>query len=220
MKALAEQIDELDATEVYGRVVGLRSLMVEVAGSPHAMSVGARVTIEGGRPADPIEVIGFSGPDALLMPFAPLEGVRRGCRAVVTTASAAVRPTQGWLGRVVNAMGAPIDGRARCRSARAGPLPRRAAARRRPARSQGARAQHVPELLPRPAHLRRLRHVTVLVDGDDHNEPVADAVRGILDGHIMMERAIAERRPLSGHELGGGRGDRLAWSARDFPRPG
>ena len=48
MKALAEQIAELDEVEIYGRVVGVRGLMVEVAGPIHAMSVGARVIIETG----------------------------------------------------------------------------------------------------------------------------------------------------------------------------
>ena len=78
MKALAEQIAELDGVEIYGRVVGVRGLMVEVAGPIHAMSVGARVIIEAGSGrAIPCEVVGFAGPHALLMPFAALEGVRR-----------------------------------------------------------------------------------------------------------------------------------------------
>jgi flagellum-specific ATP synthase len=55
MKALAEQINEIDGVEVYGRVVGVRGLMVEVAWPIHAMSVGARVTVE--TPAKPTILI-------------------------------------------------------------------------------------------------------------------------------------------------------------------
>src|SRR3954471_6242958 len=98
MKALAEQIAELDAVEIYGRVVGVRGLMVEVAGPIHAMSVGARVGGETGRGRSiPCEVVGFSGNHALLMPFAPLEGVRRGCRAVVSAVAGGVRAAAAWL---------------------------------------------------------------------------------------------------------------------------
>jgi flagellum-specific ATP synthase len=340
MKALAEQINELDGIEIYGRVVGVRGLMVEVAGPLHVMSVGARVIVETAAKNIPCEVVGFTGDNALLMPFAALEGVRRGCRAIVTSVPGAVRPSAGWLGRVINALGEPIDGK--------GPLlqgpspypfrspPPLAHARRRVGapldlgvrvlntfatccRGQrlgifsgsgvgksvllamlarnvtadvtviglvGERGREVQEFLQddlgeaglarsvvvvstsdEPALMRRqAAHVTlaiaehfrdegkdvlvlmdsvtrfamaqreiglsagepptakgytptvftelprlleragpgteqgtitgiftVLVDGDDHNEPIADAVRGILDGHIVMERAIAER---------------------------
>jgi flagellum-specific ATP synthase len=34
---------------------------------------------------------------------------------------------------------------------------------------------------------------SVLVDGDDHNDPVADNIRGTLDGHIVLDRAISDQ---------------------------
>ena len=341
IKALAEQISDLDAVETYGRVVAVRGLMVEVAGPIHAMSVGAHLMIETGLGAGvPCEVVGFAGGKALAMPFGALDGVRRGCRAVVQTAAGSVRPSDAWLGRVVNALGEPIDGlgplptgpapypfraapppahtRQRvgealdlgvralntfttcCRGQRMGifagsgvgksvllsMMARNVAADVSVIGLVGERGREVQEFLQddlgpdglarsvvvvstsdEPALMRRQaayltlsiaeffrdRHkdvlvlmdsvtrfamaqreiglsagepptakgytptvftelprlleragpganagtitgiFTVLVDGDDHNEPVADAVRGILDGHIVMERAIAER---------------------------
>src|SRR6266567_1314783 len=341
MKALAEQIGDIDGVNIYGRVVGVRGLMVEVAGPIHAMSVGARLVIEtGGNRSIPCEVIGFSGNNAVVMPFAGLDGVRRGCKAVIANAANQVRPSSAWLGRVVNALGEPIDGKGPlpqgaspmpfrnspppahsrkrvgapldlgvramntfltcCRGQRMGifagsgvgksvllsMLARNVAADVSVIGLVGERGREVQEFLQddlgdaglarsvvvvatsdEPALMRRqaayltlaiaeyfrddgkdvlvlMDSVTrfamaqreiglsagepptakgytptvftelprlleragpgteqgtvtgifsVLVDGDDHNEPIADAVRSILDGHIVMERAIAER---------------------------
>ncbi len=341
MRALAEQIGDIDGVNIYGRVVGVRGLMVEIAGPIHAMSVGARIVIEtGGDRFIPAEVIGFSGSNAVVMPFGGLEGVRRGCRAVIATAASQVRPSPAWLGRVINAMAEPIDGKGPLAP---GPSPMPFRNSPPPAHSRqrvgapldlgvralntfltccrgqrlgifagsgvgksvllsmlarnvdaditvigliGERGREVQEFLQEdlgddglaravvvvatsdePALMRRQaayltlsiaeyfrdedkdvlclmdsvtrfamaqREIglsagepptakgytptvftelpklleragpgtgagtitgifTVLVDGDDHNEPIADAVRGILDGHVVMQRSIAER---------------------------
>jgi len=112
MRALAETED----ADVFGRVVAVRGLLIEIAGPVAAMRLGGRVEIEISKgELVPCEIIGFSGDRALAMPFGLLDGVRRGCPAHVRTNAGAVRPTDAWLGRVVDALGRPIDG--------AGPMP-------------------------------------------------------------------------------------------------
>lgn len=340
-KKIAAAIQEIEPFQLFGRVAAVKGLLIEVAGPITAMSLGARLEIDIGHTSFvPCEVIGFSQNHALAMPFGSLEGVRRGCAVHVKGAVTGVRPTQEWLGRVVNALGHPVDGKGMLPQGntlqpfRSDPPP--AHARQRVgepldlgiramnafltcARGQrmgifagsgvgksvllsmlarytkadvaiiglvGERGREVQEFLQddlgeaglarsvvvvatsdEPALMRRnaayltlslaeyfrdqglsvlcmidsvtrfamaQREIglaageppttkgytptvfnelprlleragpgtgqgtitglfTVLVDGDDHNEPVADAVRGILDGHIVMERSIAER---------------------------
>lgn len=116
IESLRHEIARLPDVETFGRVVGVNGLLLDVAGPIHEMSVGSRLLVKtGGESGVPVEVVGFRAERALCMPFGALEGVRMGCRAVIEPGAESIHPSRGWLGRVVNAMGEPVDGK--------GPLP-------------------------------------------------------------------------------------------------
>ncbi|MFN3700192.1 MAG: flagellar protein export ATPase FliI [Alphaproteobacteria bacterium] len=116
MERLSEQvlaeIGALKDREVYGRVTKILGLLVEIAGVGETLSIGAHVHL---RPDKirviPCEVVGFRDNHALLMPFGTLEGVGLGCKAVIEDKEPVILPSERWLGRVVNALGEPIDGK-------------------------------------------------------------------------------------------------------------
>jgi flagellum-specific ATP synthase len=117
--SLANLIDELariPESRRYGRVAGVMGLLLEVGGVPRQLAIGGRceVIARDGRRVI-CEVVGFRGGKALLMPFGSLDGVGLGCKAELLGGAGLIHPHEGWLGRVVNAMGEPIDGK--------GPLP-------------------------------------------------------------------------------------------------
>ncbi len=116
MQSAVNEIERIKTVIRYGRVSSVQGLLVEVAGIQNEVSIGSRCLIETRRNQEvAAEVVGFRDDHALLMPFLSLEGVGLGCRVIIGDADPVVYPTRGWLGRIVNALGEPIDGK--------GPLP-------------------------------------------------------------------------------------------------
>lgn len=116
---LLSEIDRVPAMALTGRVVAVKGLLIEVTGIEEALSVGSRCAVQGSFSPDHqvlCEVVGFRENVALLMPFGSVEGVGLGAKVTLTSAASAVEPSDAWLGRIVDAMGEPIDGK--------GPLPR------------------------------------------------------------------------------------------------
>ena len=111
MHSLVSELKRLPNYRLYGRVVAIQGLLVEVAGVERRLSIGDRVHLER-RNAGPIEceIVGFRGGRALAMPLGTLEGVGMGCKALVGDREPVVYPDQSWLGRVINGLGEPVDG--------------------------------------------------------------------------------------------------------------
>ncbi len=99
---------------VTGRVVAVKGLLIECSGIEEMLSVGARCAVSnthGEAHAVICEVVGFREKVALLMPFGSVEGVGLGAKVTLVAAASAVEPSNAWLGRIVDPMGNPIDGK-------------------------------------------------------------------------------------------------------------
>lgn len=111
------EVDELNPYKVFGRVAGVQGLMIEVGGVKGALSIGdhCRVSVRG-RDWVTCEVVGFRDARALVMPFGSVDGISLGNVVEVGQKEPVLYPCEEWLGRVINAMGEPVDGK--------GPLPK------------------------------------------------------------------------------------------------
>jgi flagellum-specific ATP synthase len=100
------QIDTIRSIGVVTRAVGL---VIESKGP--AVSVGDLCYLEGrtGEPDTPLEVIGFRDSVVLSMPLGNMPSVRAGDTVVAAGARAEIAVGAGLLGRVINALGKPLD---------------------------------------------------------------------------------------------------------------
>lgn len=104
-------VQTIKDTEIYGTVTKVLGLLIEIKGFGQSLSIGSRVELAPlNKPRVPCEVIGFKDEHALLMPFGTLEGIGLGCKAIIQSTEPVILPDETWLGRVINALGEPIDG--------------------------------------------------------------------------------------------------------------
>ena len=109
---LAAEIGGIAEVRMFGRVVAVQGLLIECVGLQGVLGIGGRCRIAGhDSQTVTCETVGFREDRVLLMPFEPLEGVTLGAKVELVDHEPAVRPTANWLGRVINALGEPIDGK-------------------------------------------------------------------------------------------------------------
>lgn len=110
--AILDELKRIPSYRLYGRVTSVLGLLVECAGLEESLSVGGRCRVEarGGREVV-CEVVGFRDGRSLMMPFGSMEGIGLGCKVTVNEPEPAVYPSARWLGRVIDALAQPVDGR-------------------------------------------------------------------------------------------------------------
>lgn len=105
---LRAQVRGIKTTQTVGNVTALGRDCVTVCGLDHVASLGDRVRLGDNLTG---EILGIEAGRARVMPEGSAEGLRLGCD-VTYLGPPELRPHEGWLGRVVDPDGQPMDGRA------------------------------------------------------------------------------------------------------------
>jgi len=103
-------IKALEPLQYEGRVTALEGLRIEAAGHQRALRLGASVRF-GADNGPRGELVGFDGDKAILLACDPLDGLGPGAPVYFTSGIDAVRPSEAWLGRVIDAFAEPLDGK-------------------------------------------------------------------------------------------------------------
>lgn len=105
---LIQTAERTESIRMGGRVSQVVGLVIEATGP--SVSIGECCRIEGDPPVY-AEVVGFRDNRVLMMPLGNMDGIAPGSRVIATDEPITVRVGEGLLGRVLNSMGEPIDGK-------------------------------------------------------------------------------------------------------------
>lgn len=121
LASIAAAVRDVPPDGRFGRVVAVRGALVEVEGLRGMARIGSRLAIRGDHGAVEAEVTGLDGEVAHCLTFVDPQGVAAGARADLVAAALAIRPSAAWLGRTIDALARPIDGKGALAT---GPQPR------------------------------------------------------------------------------------------------
>ncbi len=112
MHSLRREISDIREMQIHGKVTAVQGVLLEISGPLNSFTIGTRLIVER-DPYEPVmvEIVGFERDKALAMPYGSLDGVRMGAIANLTAPALTASPDNAWLGRIVNALGEPIDGK-------------------------------------------------------------------------------------------------------------
>ncbi len=113
LSSITAAVRSIEPREIAGTVRAVKGLVLSVEQLPLPVGSLVRVLVPHRMDAPRGEVVGFDGSRALVMLLTEAEGISSGVRVIGEQPYATVGVSEQWLGRVVDALGRPIDGKGR-----------------------------------------------------------------------------------------------------------